>query len=103
MTNYLRQTALNFLNNSPEVHGLRPSDVVTYYGLHPSSQRAAKHRLKRVMNNLIVGKSETTIIPHHIAQEFWNTICKNMRSKYRLTVWVAFDGGTNFRMDRISS
>ena len=101
-TNYNQR--YTFGNKSPEggTNGLRPSDIVRYKSLTPTSKCKARNRAINVLNNLKIGYTETSILPPHLIREIWQNDANTEHKLYNLAVWEAFDGGSNFRLEEKS-
>lgn len=83
-------------------NGLRPSDIVRYSSLTITAKRKARDRAVKLVQNLIVGHTETSILPPHLISEIWHSANHYGRKLSKLVVWEAYDGGTNFRLEEIS-
>ena len=78
--------------------GLIPTDSVCYDSLPEDQKSKYLARLKRTLLRLIEDRTETTILPMEEVYKNWELVEHNYSSKYTLVLWVAFDGGTNFRL-----
>ena len=95
---------VTFGNNLPNAgaNGLRPSDIVRYKSLTIAAKRKARNRAINVINSLVTGRTETSILPPHLISELWHNIPNNGLKTSKLAIWEAYDGGTNFRLEEIS-
>jgi hypothetical protein len=87
-------------------NGLRPSDISPYKHRSALAKRQARDKAIDVLQRLVLGRTETSILPPHLISELWHNIADNGLKTSKLILWDAFDGGTNFRLEeksRISS
>lgn len=58
-------------------NGLRPSDISPYKHRSPSAKRQARNKAINVLKRLILGRTETSILPPHLISELWHNLPNN--------------------------
>ena len=77
-----------------------PSDINTYKGMCSAAKAIARQRATRVVQNMVVNRTETSILPPYIISELYLAHTDPTERKlYNFITRIAYDGGTYFRLE----
>lgn len=81
--------------------GITPKDIVPYSIIPLSAKRDARARAMRVLNNMVYGRKETSILTPCLIHDLWsNSLSRHDRRSVKLMSKESYDGGTVFWIEK---